>query len=151
MKQLTILLLAICFLGLAIPTKAQQQSVQFTGAEATLNSYKALYILNDGDDKKISGILKSIKNALDDPRLKGKLEIELVVFGDGVKLFEKGGNYEERLKELNAKGVILAQCENTLRQRKISKDSLFPFISFVPTANGEIIIRQHQGWAIVQL
>lgn len=143
--------MAIAFGAFGVPAKAQQQSAQFTGAEATLKVYKALYVLNNDDDKKISGILKSMKNALDDPRLKGKLELELVVFGDGVKLFQKSGIYEERLKELSAQGVILAQCENTLRQRKISKDSLFPFIAFVPTANGEIIIRQHQGWAVVQL
>lgn len=138
-------------LGLANPAEAQQQSAPFTGAEATLKNYKALYVLNNGDEKKISGVLKGIKNALDDPRLKGKLEIELVVFGDGVKLFEKTGPYEKRLKELSAQGVILAQCENTLRQRSISKDSLFPFISFVPSANGEMIIRQHQGWAVMHL
>lgn len=150
MKQLSILLLTICFFGLAIPVKAQQQTVSFTGAEATLKSYKALYVLNNGDEKKISGILKNIKNALDDPRLKGKLEIELVAFGDGVKLYEKIGPFEQRLKELSAQGVILAQCENTLRQRSIDKNSLFPFISFVPSANGEMIIRHYQGWAILQ-
>lgn len=151
MRQLSILLLTVCFFGLAVPAEAQPQSAPFTGAEANLETYKALYVLNSGEEKKISGILKNIKNALDDPRLKGRLEIELVVFGDGVKLFEKIGPYEQRLKALSAQGVILAQCENTLRQRSINKDSLFPFISFVPTANGEMIIRQHQGWAIMQL
>ena len=151
MKQLSILLLAICLMALTMSAKAQLQPVLFTGAEATLTAYKALYVLNDGDEKKISGVLKSIKNAMDDPRLKGKLEVELVVFGDGVKLFEKIGPFEQRLKELSEKGVVLAQCENTLRQRNIDKNSLFSFISYVPSANGEMIIRQHQGWAIMQL
>lgn len=53
------------------------------------------------------------------------------------------------LQGLQGKGVILAQCENTLRERKISKDELWPFISFVPSGNGEIIIRQYHGWAVV--
>jgi intracellular sulfur oxidation DsrE/DsrF family protein len=45
--------------------------------------------------------------------------------------------------------MILAQCENTLKERKIDKTELFDFISFVPSGNGEIIIRQQQGWAVV--
>ncbi len=133
------------------PASAQTQNHVFTGAEATLSNYKALYVLNNGDEKKISGILRNIKNAMADPRLKGKLEIELVAFGDGVKLFEKSGPFEERLTDLLTKGVILAQCENTLIQRKIEKSSLFSFISYVPSANGEIIIRHSQGWAILNL
>lgn len=84
------------------------------------------------------------------PRLKGKLELELIVFGDGVAVYKKSGSYEAILKQLQVKGVILAQCENTLTERKISKEELFDFISFVPSGNGEIIIRQQQGWAVVQ-
>jgi uncharacterized protein len=53
------------------------------------------------------------------------------------------------LLALQKRSVILAQCENTIEERKISKDELWPFISFVPSGNGEIIIRQYQGWATV--
>ena len=88
-------------------------------------------------------------NALEDPRLKGKLQAELVVHGGGVAVFKKTNPYESQVKALQAKGVILAECENTLRERNISKDELFDFISFVPSGNGEIIIRQQQGWAVV--
>lgn len=147
-KKLTflIILLSLSFQGI---TQAQDQTPAFTGAAATLSSYKALYALNSGDEKRISTTLRNINNALNDPRLKGKLQIELVVFGDGVSTFLKSGPFEESLKELQKKGVILAQCENTLKQRKIEKSSLFPFISFVPSANGEIIIRHYEGWAVL--
>ena len=126
--------------GQSVPTS------EFTGAEATLQHYKALYILNQSDDKKIRGIIRNISNALEDPRLKGKLEVELVVFGDGVEIYRKANHYDTLLTVLQGKGVILAQCSNTVRERKISKDDLWPFISYVPSGNGEIIIRQSQGW-----
>lgn len=113
------------------------------------NEYKALYILNELGDKKIRAVIRNINNALEDPRLKGKLQVELVAFGDGVELFKKINRYDTLLTSLQGKGVILAQCENTLRERKISKDELWPFISFVPSGNGEIIIRQYHGWAVV--
>lgn len=146
MKKLSILF-AIILVYLVKPVIAQQHP--FTGARATLKSYKALYVLNNGDEKKITGTLRNIKNALADPRLKGKLSVELIAFGDGVKVYEKTGPFEQTLKDLQAKGVLLAQCENTVRERHIDKSTLFPFISYVPSGNGEIIIRHYQGWAIV--
>ena len=73
----------------------------------------------------------------------------LVVFGDGVELLRKENHYDSLLLNLQNKGVLIAQCENTLKERKISKDELWPFVSYVPSGNGEIIIRQYQGWATI--
>ena len=134
---------------MAAPAKSQTVTKAFKGAEAKLAHYRALYVLNSGDPKTINSTLRNIKNAMEDPRLKNKLVVELIVFGDGVDVFKKSEGYEETLKALLAKGVSLAQCENTIRERNIEKNSLFPFISYVPSGNGEIIIRQQQGWAVV--
>lgn len=139
------MLMLLCVAG----SFAQTQPKQFKGAKAVLKHYKALYVLNSGDEKKITGTLRNLKNALDDPRLKGKLEVELIAFSDGVAVYRKNGPFEKTLLELQARGVILAQCENTIRERHIDKTELFDFISYVPSGNGEIIIRQQQGWAVV--
>jgi intracellular sulfur oxidation DsrE/DsrF family protein len=93
--------------------------------------------------------LRNINNALEDPRLKGKVEIELVAFAGGYTMFLKSGKYESMLLGLQKKGVILAECENTIRERKIEKATLFDFIGYVPSGNGEIIIRGNEGWTIV--
>jgi intracellular sulfur oxidation DsrE/DsrF family protein len=146
------LLPIVVFSFLSLNLSAQQKQTDpksFHGAVATAKHYKAVYQLNTDDDKKIMGTLKNISNALEDPRLKGKLELELVVHGGGVAAFKKGSAYEQQLLALQKAGVILAECENTLRERNISKDELFDFISFVPSGNGELIIRQQQGWAII--
>lgn len=142
------MLAAIALLIFAKPAAAQTDAV-FTGAKPTLKSYNALYILNSNDDKKIKATLRNLDNALEDPRLKGKLHVELIAFGDGVSVFIKSNLYEETLKNLQAKGVILAQCNNTVRERKIDKNDLFDFISYVPSGNGEIILREYEGWATV--
>lgn len=150
MKSLHIVLffiaINISFAGIAQTTV---HAKPFHGAEATLKEYKALYILNEPDDKKIRAVLRNINNALEDPRLKGKLQVELVAFGNGVEVFKKANHYDTLLTALQKKGVILAQCENTIREKHISKDELWPFVSYVPSGNGEIIIRQYQGWAVV--
>ncbi|TDE09193.1 DsrE family protein [Dyadobacter psychrotolerans] len=151
MKKIASLLFAIAML-FSIGASAQDKAVnpsEFHGAVADKKFYKVVYQLNSDDDKIIKATMKNMMNALEDPRLKGKLQAELVVHGGGVAVFKKTNPYEIQLKALQAKGVILAECENTLRERNISKDELFDFISFVPSGNGEIIIRQQQGWAIV--
>ena len=144
---------ALTLIALSITTfsfsQKQNSGTVFHGATASLKEYKALYILNQSDDKKIKAIVRNINNALEDPRLRGKLKIELVAFGEGVEIFKKSNHYDTLLMSLKNKGVLLAECENTLTEKKISKDELWDFISYVPSGNGEIIIRQYQGWAVV--
>lgn len=149
MKSYFKILIALVFFYSNQGLYGQSTSRDFKGATPVLNHYKALYFLNDSDSKKIRMTLRNINNALEDPRLKGKLEIELVAFSDGYTVFKKSGKYETPLLELQKKGLILAQCENTLREKKIDKTTLFDFIGFVPSGNGEIIIRGQEGWSIV--
>lgn len=151
MKNLKILALMIALI-MSMNVSAQQKpetTKPFHGAVASKKIYRAVYQLNSDDDKKISSTLKNIKGALEDPRLVGKLIVELVVHGDGVATFKKNSPYEQQLLALQKKGVLLAQCENTIKERNIKKDELFDFISYVPSANGELIIRQAQGWSII--
>jgi intracellular sulfur oxidation DsrE/DsrF family protein len=121
----------------------------FTGAKPRLKHYNALYIINSADEKKIRSTLRNLDNALEDPRLKGKLHVELIAFGDGVATYQKSGPFEQALKDLQAKGVVLAQCSNTIKERNLDRSSLLDFISYVPSGNGEIILRQYEGWATV--
>jgi len=128
---------------------AQTKGSDFKGAEATKAHYKALYFVDDTASAKIKMTLRNINNALEDPRIKGKVEIELVAFAGGYTMFLKSNPYQETLLALQAKGVILAECENTIKERKIDKATLFDFIGYVPSGNGEIIIRGSEGWTIV--
>jgi uncharacterized protein len=149
MKKYSLILFGIALLAFVKPANAQVDPGSFTGATAKLDHYDALYVINSGDEKKIRGTLRNMANSLEDPRLKGKLHIELICFGDGVAVYMKSGIFEQQLRDLMAKGVILAQCSNTVRERNIDKNDLFPFISYVPSGNGEIILRHYDGWAIL--
>ncbi len=146
MKILKLLLLSAFVL---LSSKSFCQSTtqsNFNGAEANLKSYKALFILDESNSKKMHGILHNIENALDDPRLKGKLQVELIAFGPGVELYEKNNHMDTMLLPLVKRGVIFAECENTMKMKNLSPDDLWPFVSYVPSGNGEIIIRESQGW-----
>lgn len=150
MKTVKPLLCLLAFLCLAQLSFAQSTNpADFKGATPTLDEYNALYVINTSDPKHVKGTLRNIKNVLGDPRLKDKLHVELIAFSDGVEVYKKDGPYKETLEELLKMGVVLAQCENTVRERKIDKTDLFDFISYVPTGNGEIVLRHYEGWAIV--
>ena len=112
--------------------------------------YQVIYQLDNGDSKIIEKAIRNINNTLNDPRLMGKVKIELVAFSAGTDAFLKGGKYEEELKALVEKGVIVSQCNNTLRERKISRDQIYDFIAVVPSGAGELVIRQVEGWAVIK-
>ncbi len=151
---LTFLMFSAHLSGQAQTDNNQQAAVRsaaaFTGAKARKKHYKAVYQLNTDDPKIIEGALRNIRNALNDPRLKGKLTIELVAYSGGWEVFNKDNDYGKQLLELKKQGVILAQCHNTLEERHIPTSQLLPFVSIVPSGNGELIIRQAEGWAIVK-
>jgi intracellular sulfur oxidation DsrE/DsrF family protein len=151
MKKLTYLFM-LAFLSALAPAMAQtNETGVFHGAQPTKDRYRAVYQLNTADTAVIRHALANIQNALNDPRLKGKLEVELVVYGGAVATYRKDKPYfEKEVTSLQKQGVIMAMCENTMRIRKISRDELFPIISYVPTANGELIIREQEGWAIIR-
>ena len=154
MKKLSIALLSIVLLTTAATAqtidKALEKNTAFTGAKAKQKKYHAIYQLDNGDEKIIGKAIRNINNALNDPRLAGKIEIELIAFGGGTDAYMKGSKYEEDLKALVQKGVIVAQCNNTLKERKITRDQLYDFIAIVPSGNGELIIRQADGWSVIK-
>lgn len=123
----------------------------FLGAIAKKKSYKAIYQLDSDDPKIIAKAFRNINNALKDPRLQGKLEIELIAFSGGTEAFKKSNSqYEAALKDLIEKGVHVVQCLNTLEERKIAKSELYDFLAYVPSGNGELILRASEGWVIVK-
>ncbi|MEO9147376.1 MAG: DsrE family protein [Ginsengibacter sp.] len=129
---------------------ALEKNKEFTGAKATLKHYHAIYQLDENNPAIINKTIRNIKNALDDPRLAGKIKIELIAYAGGTAVNLKANNYGDQLKELIERGVIVAQCHNSLVEQKISPDQVYDFVAIVPSGNGELILRQAEGWAIVK-
>lgn len=125
------------------------RAAAFKGASAPKAHYRAVYQLDSEDPKLIARTLRHMRNALGDPRLKDKLELELVVFAGGTVVFLKNQPYEADVLALQQAGVLLAQCQSSLDNQHLTKADLLPYISVVPTGNGELIIRQAEGWALV--
>ncbi|ATL48073.1 hypothetical protein COR50_13365 [Chitinophaga caeni] len=151
MRKYLFLLLALVVVSRAGFAQGQiEQHRQFTGAKAGKSFYKAIYQLDTNVPGRINKAIRNINNLLNDPRLKGKIEVELVAFSKGTDAYLKNSGFEKAFRELAEKGVIIAQCENTMRERKLSKDQLYDFVAYVPSGNGELVIRGSDGWVIVK-
>jgi intracellular sulfur oxidation DsrE/DsrF family protein len=145
-----IFLLSITSISAQISESKLETNKSFIGAKASKKKYHVIYQLDNADAKIIEKTFRNINNALKDPRLDGKVEIELITFSGGTEACLKGSKYEEDLKSLVEKGVIVAQCNNSLKERKLTREQLYDFIAVVPSGNGELIIRQTEGWAIIK-
>lgn len=121
----------------------------YHGAAATGTHYGAIFHLDSGGNPAIKKTLNNIENLLHDPRLKGKITIELLANSKGYDVYVKNNGFEKKLEHLKKEGVILAQCANTLHELHIDRKDLYPFISIVPSGVGELTIREAEGWAYI--
>ncbi|MEO6146938.1 MAG: hypothetical protein ABIT70_07780 [Sulfuriferula sp.] len=141
---------AAALLAASLPlTAAAGPAGDFHGAVPDKAQYNVIFHLDSGGTPAIKKTLNNIENILHDPRLAGKLHVELIANSKGFDVYVKNNGFEEKLKHLQAQGVILAQCANTLKELHIDRKDLYPFISIVPSGMGEITIREAQGWAYV--
>ena len=137
-------------LALALGLSAGAQAAEgFAGAQPTREHYGAIFQIDAGGQGAIKKTLNNIENLLHDPRLKGKLSIELIANAQGFDVYVKNNGFEQKLLHLQKQGVILAQCANTLRELHVDRKDLYPFVSIVPSGMGEITLRESEGWAYI--
>jgi intracellular sulfur oxidation DsrE/DsrF family protein len=80
-----------------------------------------------------------------------KIQIEVVAYGKGLSLLlKKNAAFEERMKKAIDTGVVLAACQNDMRNRKVTTEDLFPFASQVDSGVAELIRKQEAGWSYVR-
>ena len=142
-KILTVAAVALALSAAAAP------DLEFHGAKPDREQYRAIIHVDSDAPGLFKKALNNARNVLDDPRLKGRIQVELLANSRGYMIYEPGNGLEANLKSLAERGVILAQCGNTLRELKVDPATLYPFISLVPSAMGELVIRQGDGWAYI--
>jgi len=136
MKNLFLALICLLSVNSFAQNKPKDHKIvfQFTNANDTLQQ-KAFV-------KQLENITAHWPNA----------KYEVVVYNQGVELVMKNNTkYQARLQTLKAKGVNFVVCENTLKNRKISKDA-FPeiLVGFVPAGIAEIVEKQEEGWSYIK-
>lgn len=134
-KLILILILGINFSNLFAQKKAKHNIVfQYTNASDTLQQ---------------KAFLNQLENITE---YWPKAKYEVVIYNQGVELvFSSNAKYHDRLFTLKQKGVRFVVCENTLKNRKIPKESLQQdIVEFVPAGIAEIVEKQEKGWSYIK-
>ncbi len=105
---------------------------------------KALVHINFADGERQKHGLKNIANILKEAK---EAEIEVVCHGGGIGLLVKDKSEDmDEVARLIKEGVRFVACENTLRDKSISKESLLPGVTTVPSGAVEVIRKQADGY-----
>jgi intracellular sulfur oxidation DsrE/DsrF family protein len=110
--------------------------------------YRVLIHFDEADEKKQASVLRNVRNVLEDLGA-DQTQVELVAHGPGLDIFLDQSAVADGVEELQARGVIMAACRNTLRERNIAQERLLPGIQIVSSGIGELVRRQQEGWIYV--
>jgi uncharacterized protein len=79
-------------------------------------------------------------------------QVEVVFHGAGIWMVAtEKTKYAKELQDFaENKNVKLVVCENTMRERKVSREQILPFVGTVPMGIGEIIMKQEEGWSYIK-
>ena len=111
--------------------------------------HKIIFQFVSGDTLSQHSLVNNLKNLRE---VWSKAEVEVVFHGNGI--FMVMGEKTKYTKELQdfaeQKAIKLVVCENTMKQKKIVRSQLLPFVSTVPMAIAEIVVKQEQGWSYLK-
>lgn len=110
--------------------------------------HKIVFQLTSDDTLVHKGLMKQLNNVL---KAAPTTKIEVVCHGPGINFLvtDKTTVYTN-IMQMKAKGVTFEACENTLKEKNISKDRIIPEAGFVPSAIVEIITKQEEGWSYIK-
>ena len=81
----------------------------------------------------------------------GGVEIEVVFFGPGLNMLRKtNSGHGDILKRFSDQGVKFAACRNSMRDRNLTTEDLFPFAITVDAGVAELVRKQETGWAYIK-
>ena len=122
-------------------------------AQPTANSiiaqHRVVLQLSSNDTLVWKGVMnniKNLKNAWGD-----SVAIEVVAHSSGIEfLMMSKTTQQENIAYYKSNGVLFVGCENTLRERKIPKETIIPEAGFVKSGVAEVILKQEQGWSYIK-
>ena len=104
--------------------------------------------LDEAAPEKHAGVLRNISHLLTE--LGEGTQIELVVHGPGLAAALTDAPHAAQVRELLSRGIAVAACANTMREKNVSADELIEGVHVVPAGIAELVRRQREGWAYVR-
>ena len=118
-------------------------------AQDTGKGHKVVFQFVSADTLSQKSLINNLRN------LKAawpEADVEVVFHGGGIGMvMTEKTKYANILQDYAEKKQIeMVVCENTMRERKVTKEQLLPFVGTVPMAIAELVLKQEQGWAYLK-
>jgi intracellular sulfur oxidation DsrE/DsrF family protein len=104
-------------------------------------------VANDESWNQLFGNVRNLQTAFG----KDNVQIEVVFYGKGITaLLKTNTAFEEQLQKAHDSGVVLAACQNSMRQRKIKSEDIFSFSTEVDSGAAELVRKQEAGFSYIR-
>ncbi len=110
--------------------------------------YRVIFQVSDPDANTHETALRNIRNTAAD--LGDDASVAVVAHGPGIGLLTGATGFEDQVGEIVKSGIEVLACRNTLNRLSIPVEDLLPGVEVVSAGIGEIVRRQHEGWAYVR-
>lgn len=121
-----------------------------TGAPQAASGKQGVVVqVSDADPRTWNQALNVVRN-VQQAYGKDKVDVELVVFGNGAGLLQFDSPLANRIEDTLGAGAHVYMCENTMQARKLTRRDMLPKIGYVNAGVIEIIEKQKQGWAVIR-
>ncbi len=121
---------------------------QTSSSEIDLEQHKIVMQLTSGDTNVHKMVVRQIANIL---AAAPNSKIEVVCHASGINmLVTLQTRVQAKIIELRMKGVEFVACENTLLEKKMTKEEIIPEAGYVKVGVLEIVRKQEQGWSYIR-
>jgi uncharacterized protein len=107
---------------------------------------KLVIQVSDGDPHKWTLALSNAYNVLNGVA-PDAAEIEIVVYGPGIGMLQRGSPVAERVASALGSGVRVVACQNTMDSQHLTAADMLPGVGYVQAAAVELMQKQQQGYA----
>jgi len=114
-------------------------------AQPSSKKFRVVFHVTESNPQKWNIVLNNVANVQHDLG-KDNVVIEIVTHGPGIDMLKAESKVGPRLAQALDDNVVLAACENTMRNAKVTKADMYAGISYVPSGVTHIIQRESEGW-----
>ena len=121
---------------------------QNESSDVDLAEHKIVFQLTSGDTNVHKMLVRQLGNVL---TAAPNSKIEVVCHGPGITMLTtKQTIVHTKVSELKGKGIDFVVCENTLKEKKVTKEEIISEAAFVKAGIIEIVKKQEEGWSYIR-
>jgi len=136
------------FLLIVLIFAASAIQAQHSEAGVDMAEHKIVFQLTSADTTVHKMLVRQLSNVLS---AAPNSKVEVVCHGPGITMLTTLKTIvHPKITELKGKGIEFVVCENTLAERKVTKEEIVPEAAFVKAGIIEIVKKQEEGWSYIR-